>query len=85
MPDGRRAPMHAEIIELYHAPSGEKVDVMNLAAEAARALSTQPLARERVRCLAAFSAAARAPVLVPSSAASAGWEQRLSTDDRRSV
>jgi hypothetical protein len=27
MPDGRRAPMHAEIIELYHAPSGEKVDV----------------------------------------------------------
>jgi len=27
MPDGRRAPMHAEIVELYHAPSGEKVDV----------------------------------------------------------
>jgi hypothetical protein len=27
MPDGRRAPVHAEILELYHAPSGEKVDV----------------------------------------------------------
>lgn len=27
MPDGRRAHIHAEIIELYHAPSGEKVDV----------------------------------------------------------
>ena len=27
MPDGRRAPIHAEIIQLYHAPSGEKVDV----------------------------------------------------------
>jgi hypothetical protein len=27
MPDGRRAPIHAEILELYHAPSGEKVDV----------------------------------------------------------
>jgi hypothetical protein len=27
MPDGRRAPVQAEIIELYHAPSGEKVDV----------------------------------------------------------
>jgi len=27
MPDGRRAKIHAEIIELYHAPSGEKVDV----------------------------------------------------------
>ena len=27
MPDGRRAPIHAELIELYHAPSSEKVDV----------------------------------------------------------
>ena len=27
MLDGRRASIHAEIIELYHAPSGEKVDV----------------------------------------------------------
>jgi hypothetical protein len=27
MPDGRRAAIHAEIVELYHAPSGEKVDV----------------------------------------------------------
>jgi len=27
MSDGRRAPIQAEIIELYHAPSGEKVDV----------------------------------------------------------
>jgi hypothetical protein len=27
MPDGRRALIHAEILELYHAPSGEKVDV----------------------------------------------------------
>ena len=27
MPDGRRAPIHAEIVELYHGPSGEKVDV----------------------------------------------------------
>ena len=27
LPDGRRTPIHAEIVELYHAPSGEKVDV----------------------------------------------------------
>src|SRR5579863_5324365 len=27
MPDGRRAPISAEIVELYHAPSGEKLDV----------------------------------------------------------
>lgn len=27
MQDGRRAPIQAELIELYHGPSGEKVDV----------------------------------------------------------
>jgi hypothetical protein len=27
MPDGRRAPISAEIVRLYHAPSGEFVDV----------------------------------------------------------
>ena len=27
MPDGRRSPIHAEIVELYHTASGEKVDV----------------------------------------------------------
>jgi hypothetical protein len=27
MSDGRRAPIHAEVVELYHTPSGEKVDV----------------------------------------------------------
>jgi hypothetical protein len=27
LPAGRRTPIHAEIVELYHAPSGEKVDV----------------------------------------------------------
>src|ERR1700745_2754725 len=27
MPDGRRSPIHAEIVQLYYAPSGEKVDV----------------------------------------------------------
>lgn len=27
MPDGRRTPIRAEVVELYHAPSGEKADV----------------------------------------------------------
>jgi len=26
MPDGHRAPIHAEIVDLYHAPLGEKVE-----------------------------------------------------------
>ena len=42
--------------------------------------------REMIAAYAALKkAAARAPVLVPSSAASAGWERRLSTDARRSA
>jgi hypothetical protein len=30
MPDGRRARIHAEIVELYYAPSGEKVDKVDV-------------------------------------------------------
>jgi uncharacterized protein YcfJ len=36
MPDGRRAAIHAEIVELYHAPSGEKVDVEGAIESSAR-------------------------------------------------
>jgi hypothetical protein len=83
MPDGRRAPIHAEIIELYHAPSGEKVDVEGAIESGGR--GRKSIEHTAIGSGAAFSAAARAPVLVASSAASAGWEQRLSTDARRSV
>ena len=36
MPDGRRARIRAEIVELYHAPSGEKVDVEGAIESSAR-------------------------------------------------
>jgi len=88
MPDGRRAQITRKLSSFITRPQAKRStwkEQLNLAGEAARPLRTQPSAREQARCLAAFSAAARAPVLVPSSAASADWEQRLSTDDRRSV
>ena len=40
MPDGRRSPIHAEIVELYHAPSGEKVDVEGAIESGARGRKT---------------------------------------------
>ena len=40
MPDGRRTRIHAEIIELYHAPSGEKVDVEGAIESGARSRTT---------------------------------------------
>jgi hypothetical protein len=40
MSDGRRAPIHAEIVELYHAPSGEKVDVEGAIESAGRGRKT---------------------------------------------
>jgi hypothetical protein len=40
MPDGRRTAIHAEIVELYHAPSGEKVDVEGAIESGARGRKT---------------------------------------------
>jgi hypothetical protein len=40
MPDGHRAPIHAEIVELYHTPSGEKVDVEGAIESGGRDLKT---------------------------------------------
>src|ERR1700730_2495333 len=40
MSDGRRAPIRAEIIELYHAPSGEKVGVEGAIASSGRGRKT---------------------------------------------
>jgi hypothetical protein len=40
MPDGRRAPISAEIVKLYHAPSGEFVDVEGAIESGGRGKST---------------------------------------------
>jgi hypothetical protein len=53
MPDGRRASIHAEIVELYHAPSGEKVELegaIESGGRAARASSIQPSEPALVLC-----------------------------------
>ena len=53
MPDGRRAPVHAEIVELYHVPSGEKVDVEGGIQSGGRgggALNTRSSEREPALC-----------------------------------
>ena len=63
MPDGQRAPISAEIVKLYHAPSGEFVDVEGAieSAAAENPLSfTQRSVQARGHCLVEFSAAAKA-------------------------
>src|ERR1700757_3933318 len=87
MPDGRRAPIHAEIVELYHAPSGEKVDVEGAIESGGRGRKTiehTAIGAGQALCWVASSGAARAPVLVPLSVARAGWELRPSMGIRRS-
>jgi hypothetical protein len=87
MPDGRRAPIHAEIVELYHAPSGEKVDVEGAIESGGRGRKTiehTAIGAGQALCWVASSGAARAPVLVPLSVAQAGWELRPSMGIRRS-
>jgi hypothetical protein len=76
MPDGRRAPIHAEIIELYHTPSGENVDVegaIESTGQGRKAVEHTILARVLGRCSAASSEAAEAPGSAPSSAAPVAW------------
>ena len=87
MPDGRRAAIHAEIIELYHAPSGEKVmwkALLSPAAAAEQALYIRPSGRVPAPCWVESLAEAKAPESVRSSVARADWGQPPSTDARRS-
>jgi hypothetical protein len=77
MPDGRRAPISAEIVRLDHAPSAEFVDVEGLSnpAAAARTRSFTPVsARARERCWAESSAAGEARASARWSVAWQAWE-----------
>jgi hypothetical protein len=68
MPDGRRASIFAEIEELYHAPSGKRVDLEGAIESGGRgrkgSSSTRPSAREPALCWAESSAVPRALALV---------------------
>jgi hypothetical protein len=64
MPDGRRAPIRAEIVELYHAPSGEKVDVegaIESGGRGGKASLIPPSGRELAPCWAESSEGVREP------------------------
>jgi len=87
MPDGRRTAIHAEIVELYHAPTGESVGVEGAIESGGRA-EPPPLIRLLERgpalCLAASSGAVKGLESGLSSVAPADWGQRRSVDTRRS-
>jgi hypothetical protein len=88
MPDGRHAPIHAEIVELYHAPSGEKVDVEGAVESGGRGRkvsSIQRSARELAPSWAESSAEARARGLGPSSAEPGDWGLPHFVDTKRSL
>ena len=85
MPDGRRAPISAEIVRLYHASSGEFVDVEGLSnpAAVARTRSFTPVsAQARERCSAEFLAAGEARASARLSVAWQAWEVPASADRR---
>jgi hypothetical protein len=87
MPDGRRAPIRAEIVELYHAPSGEKVDVegaIESGGRGGKASLIPPSGRELAPCWAESSEGVREPGLGRSSAAPEDSALPRSTGARRS-
>ena len=87
MPDGRRALIHAELVELYDAPSGEKVDVEGAIQSGGRgepALFTPRLERGPERSSAASSEGARGPASAPSLVALVDSELRRFTGAKKS-
>ena len=87
MSDGRRSPIHAEIVELYHAPSGEKSTSKarsNPAAEDGKASNTPPSGPERAPYWVESSAGARGQGSGRSLVVLAGWARPPSMAIRRS-
>ena len=87
MPDGRRGSIHAENIESYHAPSGEKVDVEGAIESGGRgrkSIEHTAIGAGLAPCWAEFSAEVREPESDPSSAASVVWGLPHFMDVRRS-
>jgi hypothetical protein len=87
MPDGRRAPIQAEIIELYHVPSGEKVDVEGAIESGSRgrkSIEHTVIGAGAGALLGGIFGGVRAPASGLSSAAPAVWGPRRSMDTERS-
>lgn len=67
LPDGHRAPVHAEIVEPYRVPSGGKVDVegrIQSGGRGRRSIEHTVSEREPALCSVGSSVVAKAPVSV---------------------
>ena len=67
MPDGRRGSIHAEIIELYHAPSGEKVDVEGAIESGGRGRKSIASAKLNIALLAPMARASESTAMLTNA------------------
>jgi len=87
MPDGRRAPIQAEIVELYHAPSGEKVGVEGAIESGGRgrkSVEHTVIGAGAGALLGGIFGGGKGAGIGSIIGGAAGWEQPLSTVVRRS-
>jgi hypothetical protein len=87
LPDGRRAPIHAELLSSTTHLQAKRLmwkERSNQVVEAARVSSIQPSEPVLVLCWVESSAEVREPASAPLSAASGAWGPLHSMDARRS-
>ena len=87
MPDGRRAPIHGEIVELHHAPSGEKVAVEGAIESGGRGRKSVEhtiIGAGSRALLGGIFGSGKGAGTVQSSTALAAWERPPSRAARRS-
>ena len=87
MPDGRRAPIQAEIVEPYHAPSGERVGVEGAIESGGRgrkSIEHTAIGAGAGALLGGIFGGERAQESARSSAARAAWERPPFTAVKRS-
>jgi uncharacterized protein YcfJ len=87
MPDGRRVPIHAELVELYDAPSGEKVDVEGAIQSGGRGRTSvvhTAIGAGAGALLGGIFGGGKGAGIAPSLVALVGWEPRRFTAAKKS-
>ena len=87
MPDGRRARIHAKLVELYDAPSGERADVEGAIQSGGRGRTTvihTAIGAGAGALLGGIFGGGKGAASAPSLVALVGWEPRPSTGIKRS-